>query len=100
VSEAKLEVAAGRISVSGVLDAVTAPQLLAQSSQHISSADATVVVDLAGVKESDSAGLALLLEWLRLARRRRQTVRFENLPEQIVALAKISEVEELLATAG
>lgn len=100
MSEAKLEVAAGRISVSGVLDAVTAPQLLAQSSQHISSADATVVVDLAGVKESDSAGLALLLEWLRLARRRRQTVRFENLPEQIVALAKISEVEELLATAG
>jgi phospholipid transport system transporter-binding protein len=101
VSAAKLEIAGGTVRVSGVLDAFTAPQLLAQSAQHFSSTDAApLVVDLSGVKESDSAGLALLLEWLRLARQRRRTVRFENLPEQLIALAKISEVEALLVPTG
>ena len=98
MSKAKLEAFGGeRYRVSGVLDAITAPQLLQQSSERFATAEgADIQIDLGGVSESDSSGLALLLEWLRLARQRRQTVHFENLPAQIAALARISEVEELL----
>ncbi len=87
----------GRYRVSGVLDAATAPQLLRESEERFpSGADIDLRIDLSGVQESDSAGLALLLEWLRIARKRKQNVRFANVPNQIAALARISEVEELI----
>ncbi len=53
-------------------------------------------IDLADVPEGDSAGLALMIEWLRLGKQRKQQVHFKNVPEQIAALARISEVESLL----
>ena len=55
-----------------------------------------ILVDLGGVGASDSAGLALLIEWLRVARQGGQAIRFANVPAQIEALARISEVEDLL----
>lgn len=98
MSKATLEdESGGRYRVSGILDAATAPQLLQESEERFSSAaGADLHIDLSGVKESDSAGLALLLEWLRIARHRKQTVNLANVPAQIAALARISEVEELI----
>jgi phospholipid transport system transporter-binding protein len=93
---AKLDAAgAGRFRVSGVLDADTAGDLLKASHEPFASAPA-LEVDLAGVTQADSAGLALLIEWVRIAKEARRTIRFENVPDQIVALARISEVEDLL----
>jgi phospholipid transport system transporter-binding protein len=53
-------------------------------------------IDCAGISASDSAGLAVLIEWLGTARRRGQTLRFARLPQGLAALARISEVDELL----
>lgn len=97
MSDAKLEVQdGGSYRVSGVLDAVTAPRLLRESAERFRAADDELQIDLGGVQESDSAGLALLLEWLRVAKQRNQRVRFANVPAQLLALARISEVEELI----
>jgi ABC-type transporter Mla MlaB component len=54
------------------------------------------VIDLAGVTASDSSGLALLIEWLSVAKGASRTLRFENIPSQLQQLARLSEVEELL----
>ena len=56
----------------------------------------TVVLDLGGVVQSDSAGLALLIEWMREARRRGTGIRFENIPEQLQAIARASQVDQFL----
>jgi phospholipid transport system transporter-binding protein len=94
---AKLEsLGAGRFRVSGVLDASTAREVLEQSESRFEQFK-ELDVDLGGVGESDSAGLALLIEWLRLARQGEKTIRFANVPAQIEALARISEVEDLIA---
>lgn len=54
-------------------------------------------VDLSGVTRMDSAGLALLTDWLRQARRlRRDPPRFLNVPEQLRGLAGLYGVGELL----
>ena len=83
--------------MSGVLDAATAPELLEESSAKFSNQSGVDIhVDFASVAESDSAGLALVIEWLRLARQRGQRMSFANLPKQLLALARISEVEELI----
>jgi phospholipid transport system transporter-binding protein len=85
----------GRFKVSGALNAETVTELLKHSETAFQGA-AALDIDLAEVPEGDSAGLALLIEWLRLARRRQQTIHFKNVPAQIAALARISEVEGLL----
>lgn len=89
----------GRFRVSGVLDASTVARLLARSGELFRGLS-RIELDFATVTASDSSGLALLLEWLRLARRADQRIRFEHLPEQLMALARISEVDTLLTANG
>jgi len=54
------------------------------------------VVDLAGVTSADSAGLAVLVEWLAVVNERGGTLRFESVPGQLVAIARISDLDDLL----
>jgi phospholipid transport system transporter-binding protein len=89
----------GRFRLSGVLDAATVVDVFEQSHERFQN-EPQISVDLAGVSEADSAGLALLIEWLRIARQRGQQIQFANVPAQINALARISEVEDLLTTNG
>jgi phospholipid transport system transporter-binding protein len=95
-SRAQLEsLGDGRFRVSGVLDATTAREVLEQSESHFDQFK-DLDIDLGGVGDSDSAGLALLIEWLRLARQWNKPIHFANVPAQIEALARISEVEDLI----
>ena len=87
-----------RSFVTGVLHFTTVTALLGPGSEAIASGRAAVI-DLAGVKDSDSSGLALLIEWLSVARAAKRNLRYENIPAQLLQLARLSDVEELL-TAG
>src|SRR2546423_11079528 len=53
-------------------------------------------VDCGGVTASDSAGLAVLLDWLGAMKRAGRALRYTRLPQGLVALGRISEVEGLL----
>jgi phospholipid transport system transporter-binding protein len=53
-------------------------------------------VDCSAVTASDSAGLAVLIEWLAWARRGGRELRYDGVPEAICAIARISEVDGLL----
>jgi len=48
------------------------------------------------VQRSDRAGLALLVEWLREARQTGQSVRFFNMPAQMLAMARVSGLDQVL----
>ena len=98
VSKARIEaLGSGRFRVTGALNAYTAPTVLEQSHQRFGT-EPRLIVNLDGVVESDSSGLALVLEWLRAARQRGQVIELVNLPAQLMALARISEVEDLLSS--
>ena len=84
-----------RSRVNGVLHFTTVTTLLSEGSAAICDGRAAVI-DLAGVKDSDSSGLALLIEWLSIARASSRGLRYENIPAQLQQLARLSEVEELL----
>jgi phospholipid transport system transporter-binding protein len=53
-------------------------------------------VDCSEIKPSDSAGMTVLLDWLAFAKRTGRAMRFTSLPEQVQAIARISDVLELL----
>jgi phospholipid transport system transporter-binding protein len=84
-----------RSRVVGVMHFTTVTALLHQGTDAIEKGRAAVI-DLSGVKDSDSSGLALLIEWLSIAREGRHSLRYENVPAQLRQLARLSDVEELL----
>jgi phospholipid transport system transporter-binding protein len=84
-----------RSRVSGSLHFTTVTALLLLGTDAIDRGRAAVI-DLAGVTASDSAGLALLIEWLSVAKGASRNLRYENIPSQLQQLARLSEVEELL----
>jgi phospholipid transport system transporter-binding protein len=54
-------------------------------------------MDLAGITAGDSSGLALLIEWLSVAKSAGKTLTYANIPTQLHQIARLSEVEELVA---
>jgi phospholipid transport system transporter-binding protein len=55
-----------------------------------------IEVDCSGITSSDSAGMTVLLDWLAFAKRSGRAMQFGSLPEQVQALARISDTLELL----
>ena len=86
----------GRFSVSGELTFDTAEKIL-KASETMFDDHTQLEVDLAEVTASDSAGLALLLEWVTWANHSVREIRFTGMPEKILAIARTTEVESLLA---
>ncbi len=85
----------GGFEVEGVLDFDSVVSLLAES-ERMFSGRKQLVLDLSGVREANSAGLALLLEWLEMARRRDLTLHFRKLPDSLKRLAKLTNSSGLL----
>ncbi len=96
MSECRLESSGtGLFTLHGQLDFASVVTLLAYSKRQFDWS-AAIVVDLKAVSDSNSAGLALLLEWMRLAAEQQQTLHFRNLPPQLIQIAQINGLQELL----
>ena len=52
-------------------------------------------IDLAGVKRSNSAGVALLVEWLREAKAKKQELCFINIPPQMMSIIEVADLNDL-----
>jgi len=52
-----------------------------------------VVLDLQAVSSTDSAGLALMIEWIKYAREQHVSLSFTNVPQQLLTLATLSGLE-------
>jgi phospholipid transport system transporter-binding protein len=83
----------GVVELSGRLTFHTVPEFIARSATFLNSAPAAVTLDLAKVELVDSAGVALLLEWLAQARTRQRALHFVNLPEQTRHLIGVSGLD-------
>ena len=85
----------GRFDLSGDVSFHTAEDIL-RSSKKLFAGLARIEVNLSAVEETDSAGLALLLEWISRTAGASTEIQFSNIPEKIQAIAVTAEVDELL----
>ena len=83
-----------RMVVQGDVTMETVPALFAQGLQHLGSND--LVVDLSQTQAVDSAAVSMLLAWQRAAQSAQRALQIENLPEDLLSLAKLYGVEEML----
>jgi len=89
--------AADTLAVSGAFTFETAASALAACRAQLKRGDATL--DLTGVTQADSAGLAVLLALAGDARKRGGVLRIVNAPANLRALAQLAEVDRLLGLA-
>lgn len=85
----------GAITLSGDLVFATVGALLETGSRLVQQ-QPQAVVDLSAVVRCDSAGLALLIEWVALATANEGRLKFRSPPEALLDIARISHVEALL----
>jgi len=81
------------VRLSGPLTAKTVPQLFERGIVFRQAAQ----LDLKQVGEIDSAGLALLIYWHNVARKRSSHVRYKNVPPRLIELAALCSAEFLFA---
>ena len=89
----------GVIQLTGDLVFATVTPLLAELDRQLGQGDDRVI-DLSGVADVDSAGLALLLELLERARNRDIILSFRALSQDMLNIARLSNVEKLLPVAS
>ena len=89
------DLGSGRFALKGRMTFNTAAQIL-RASEPIFEEHTRIEVDLSGVTDTDSAGLALLLEWITWANHTVREIRFLETPAKIDAIARTTEVEGLL----
>lgn len=85
----------GRFRLDGELSFASVQLALRQTTKFFVS-PTRMVFDLAGISKADSAGLALLLEWLRQAGQGGVELHYVNLPRQLLAMAQVVGVEDIL----
>ena len=96
MSQARIETGTnGRVEIHGELNFASVALLWNASRECLGEGDA-LDIDLSHVERSDSAGLALLVECLRHARQSGKTIRFFNIPAQMLAIARVSGLDQVL----
>lgn len=85
----------GELKVSGELTFSSVSALLAESLSYFKSQD-ELQIDLAGVAHADTAGVALLIEWMRMAKQQDALLSFSNIPEQMWAIIEVSDLGQRL----
>ncbi len=84
----------GLYTLKGELTMATVPALFANSGPEFSGE--TLTVDMNAVERTDSAGLALLLEWVRQGAQSNTTVVLSHVPPQLRSMIDVSGLDQLL----
>ena len=85
----------GAFALSGRMTFQTVPQFLGHTDKWLQSGAKTVTIDMQEVTLADSAGVALMLEWLQRARAANRDLVFTNLPEQVQQLIHVNGLAQV-----
>ena len=95
MSAALQQVSDDRWRLTGTLDFTTVPDLRPRIHPALKQG-ATVTIDLGGVTHTNSAGVALILQWMEDGRRQGALVQIQNPPRAFAELAGLSGARQLL----
>ena len=90
-----LDLGDGEIKVSGDLSFDRASQVF-NSINFSAIENDQILIDMSAVDHCDSSALAVMLEWTHLANENDKQIRFSHLPEQLMQLIEMSNLQRLL----
>ena len=83
------------VRLKGQLSVNSVPDVLNRSADWFQGRE-SLTVDLSEIDHSDSAGVALLLEWLRRAREQGCRLHYRNLPRQMQSIVDFGDLGDIL----
>lgn len=92
---ARVELTGDGFKVSGAIVFASVPELLRQTKSLFPGKN-KLHIDLSQNSHADSAAIALIVEWCKLARANNRDVQWIGLPAQLRSLAAVSGVEDLI----
>lgn len=81
--------------LSGDLDFSNMMQVFKESTLHFTFSE-ELSFDMSRLNSSNSSVLALMIEWIKLAKRYNKPIRFENISKELMAIAKAAGVDKLI----
>jgi len=94
MSRASLHAGGDTWRLEGELSFETVPGLFTSARQAMHDSIPSSV-DLGSVERVESAGVALMLDWIRAARVHGRTLSFDNIPEHMQSIAALCGVDHL-----
>ncbi len=90
------------LKIEGALNFASMNRLLAESATYSTQQDLPdcLAIDLSGVTDIDSSAVALLLHWRREAARLDKALRYIHLPPNLLSLAELYGVDQLIHCPG
>lgn len=82
--------------IKGSINFNNAPLLLKEACRMIDEKEDKLIFDFSSLEKSNSSGLSVLLSLVRYAKLQHKKIQFLNLPDYLLATAKISDVDKLL----
>jgi phospholipid transport system transporter-binding protein len=92
---AEITLRAGVGYLSGALTVETVPSLYQQTKDLLEKMTSSTF-DLKEVTQSDSSGVALLLVWTRFFRQQAKAVSFINVPNQMLAMIRLTRLTSVI----
>jgi len=95
LAEVKVNKDGKTVQVKGVLNFATVSELRSAGDSLLKEI-AEPVIDFKEVVRSDSAALTLFTAWSRSAQKEGKSVRFINIPSQLMDIARLSSLDKIL----
>jgi phospholipid transport system transporter-binding protein len=93
-----IESPTGYFTLKGELNRNTIPKSAALATlEQMQSKQGTLTLDMSGVSNSDTAGLAWLMNFLKGNQQQNAHFELKGIPESLIKLAKISDVDSFLS---
>ena|SRR3990167_1390269 len=83
----------GKFFISGNLDFFNV-NLIYEKSVNELQRSPQLVFDFSEVRSSNSAGLALIIEWFKYAKKNKKEISFIHLPRNLLAIAKTAGIDQ------
>lgn len=95
LSDAKIRFVDGKFLVSGKLAFSNVSDLYKSSLLSMDQVQ-ELVFDFSQVTGSDSSGLALMIEWVKLAEKKGKGIKLQYVPAELMSLARVSSLDKLI----
>jgi len=82
--------------VQGDLDVYSVGETIRQGTKLIKTNDSFKIIDLSQVQRFDSAGLAFVVELMKVAKQENKKIQFKNIPIRLRAVADVYGLSQIL----